>query len=319
METDRVLSPALRTPLLCPLLSLIAILPLCAQEAASSQPSVASAKPAVIDYPDSTHGLERLAKDILKAQKQGEGTRASALAESMVLPDPAAWYVQAFGPEIAADEGAKYAAGRRTIPIEILKFFFGALQGQFTDVIAARFAESCDDNAGESAFGTLQLRLQPVPLYELRLRKGDQFLRLFALVYVDGGFRFALPPSVHDHFPFVPKAVRTEGSDSETASAEDELKRIRIGGNSQGARIITKVTPEYPGTARSEHLQGTVRLHAILAKDGSISHLVVLSGYCSLAKASVDAVRKWRYTPTLVNGNPVEVDTTIDVFFQLNR
>jgi protein TonB len=47
--------------------------------------------------------------------------------------------------------------------------------------------------------------------------------------------------------------------------------------------------------------------------------LVVLQGYCSLAKSSMDAVSKWRYTPTLFSGQPVEVDTTIDVIFSLNH
>jgi len=289
----------------------------CAQEAAPAPSPASSPKPENLDYPDSTRGLERLAKDIIKAQKEGHVSRASALAQSMVLADPAAWYLQTFGPDIANDEGAKYAAGRKTLPAEILQFFFGAIQNDFTDVSAARFAESCDDNAGENAFGTLQLRLQPVPLYELRLRNGDHFLRLFAVVYVDGGFRYVLAPRVPDHFPYVPRHdtnVATGGTAPDT-----DTKRFRVGGNVQAARVVRKVQPEYPETARREHLQGTVRLHAIIGKDGAISRLVVLHGYCSLAKSSMQAVSQWRYTPTLLLGQPVEVDTTIDVIFALNR
>jgi len=60
-----------------------------------------------------------------------------------------------------------------------------------------------------------------------------------------------------------------------------------------------------------------VKLHAIIGKDGRIESLRVVSGRCSLARASVDAVRQWRYTPTLLNGQPVEVDTEIDVLFAL--
>lgn len=129
-----------------------------------------TSKPATVDYPDTTRGLEHLARDIFKAQKEGNESRAQELAQSMVLPNPAAWYLETFGPAIAKNEGAKYEAGIKTLPAEILKFFFGAIQNDFTDVTASRFAENCDDNAGESAFGTLQLRVQPVPLYELRLR-----------------------------------------------------------------------------------------------------------------------------------------------------
>lgn len=299
--------------------SYLAAFPLCAQETAPSQPPASPARPANLDYADNTHGLERLAKDIINAQKEGHESRAAELAQSMVLPDPENWYLQTFGPDIANDEGAKYAAGEKNLPAEILKIFFGAIQNHFTDVTAARFGESCDDNAGESAFGTLQLRIQPVPLYELRLRNGDRFLRLFTIVYVDGGFRYALAPRVPDHFPFVEKKAGTVATEDTNPTLPDKsTKPLRVGGNVQAAKNIRKVPPMYPEIARREHLQGTVRLHAIIAKDGSLSQLVVLRGYCSLAKASIEAVKQWRYTPTLLLGQPVEVDTTIDVIFALN-
>jgi len=237
----------------------------------------------------------------------------------MVLPDPAAWYLQTFGPDIARDEGAKYTAGKNTLPKQILKFFFDAIQNDFTDVTAERFAENCDDNAGESAFGTLQLRLQPVPLYELRLRNGDRFLRLFAIVYLDGAFRYAVAPRVPDHFPYVQRHDTNVATEVTSAPPDKNPNLVRVGGNVQAARIVRRIQPEYPETARREHLQGTVRLHAIIDKDGSISQLVVLHGYCSLAKSSIQAVRQWRYTPTMLLGQPVQVDTTIDVIFSLNR
>jgi TonB family protein len=318
MENVSVLSCLVRLVAIWLALSCAAAMSLCAQESAPPQSAASPAKPPRLDFPDTPGGLEHLAKQIIKAQKEGDTALASALAQSMVLPDPANWYLQTFGPGIANDEGAKYAAGQKSVPNEILKFFFGAIQNHFTDVSAARFAESCDDNAGETAFGTLQLRLQPVPLYELRLKNGGQFLRLFALVYVDGGFRFVLAPRVPDHFPFVGRPDPRPKVQVVPDPADHDTKPLRIGGNVQAARIINRVQPIYPEIARSEHLQGTVRLHAIIAKDGSISQLVVLHGYCSLAKSSVNAVKKWRYTPTLLLGQPVEVDTTIDVIFALN-
>lgn len=293
-----------------------------AQETVPAPHSEVAPKTANPDYPDSTRGLERLAKDIMNAQKDGHEARAMELAQSMVLPDPATWYLRTFGPDIANDEGAKYAADKKNLPAEILKIFFGAIQSHFTDVTAARFGDSCDDNAGENAFGTLQLRLQPEPLYELRLREGDHFLRLFALVYVDGGFRFALAPKVPDHFPYHGRptsAPKTQVTTSGAGIPDQDKKPVRIGGNVQAARILRRVQPEYPEIARNEHLQGTVRLHAIIGKDGSVSNLVVLKGYCSLAKASVKAVSQWRYSPTLLLGQPVEVDTTIDVIFAMNH
>src|SRR5271167_2548300 len=110
--------------------------------------SSASPIPVKLDFPDSTSGLERLTKEIFKAQKDGDSARASALARSMVLPDPAAWYLQTFGSDIANEEGSKYTADQSRLPTEILTFFFEALQNHNTEITAARFAETCDDNAG---------------------------------------------------------------------------------------------------------------------------------------------------------------------------
>jgi periplasmic protein TonB len=95
--------------------------------------------------------------------------------------------------------------------------------------------------------------------------------------------------------------------------------RIKVGGNVTAAKIINRTTPNYPPLARQTRISGTVRLHAIIAKDGTVQQLEVLSGHPLLVQAALDAVRQWRYQPTLLNGEPVEVDTTVDVIFSLNQ
>jgi len=94
---------------------------------------------------------------------------------------------------------------------------------------------------------------------------------------------------------------------------------LRVGGNVQAARIVNRVQPIYPPLARQTRISGTVRLHAIIGKDGTIQSLEVISGHPLLQQAALDAVRQWRYQPTLLNGEPVDVDTTIDVIFSLNQ
>jgi protein TonB len=93
--------------------------------------------------------------------------------------------------------------------------------------------------------------------------------------------------------------------------------RIRVGGNVQSAMLVRQVQPVYPQIARTAHISGTVVLHAIIAKDGTIQELQYVSGPPLLMRAAMDAVREWRYKPTLLNGEPVEVDTTISVVFTL--
>jgi len=94
--------------------------------------------------------------------------------------------------------------------------------------------------------------------------------------------------------------------------------RIRVGGNVQQAKLISQARPIYPPLAKQARIQGTVRLQAIIGKDGTIAQLELLSGHPLLSQAAMDAVRQWRYQPTLLNGEPVEVVTTIDVVFTLS-
>jgi len=94
-------------------------------------------------------------------------------------------------------------------------------------------------------------------------------------------------------------------------------QRIRVGGQVEAAKLIYKPTPQYPPLAKMARIQGTVRLEAVIAKDGTIQDLKVLSGHPLLVKAALDAVKQWRYQPTLLNGQPVEVVTEIDVNFTL--
>jgi periplasmic protein TonB len=94
-------------------------------------------------------------------------------------------------------------------------------------------------------------------------------------------------------------------------------QRIRVGGQVENAKLIYHPNPEYPPLAKMARIQGTVRLEAIIAKDGTIQDLKVLSGHPLLVKSALDAVKQWRYQPTLLNGEPVEVVTEIDVNFTL--
>ena len=83
--------------------------------------------------------------------------------------------------------------------------------------------------------------------------------------------------------------------------------------------IVSKVPPVYPALAKQGAVSGVVKLSAVLAKDGTVQELHVLSGPPLLIQAAMDAVKQWVYRPTLLNGSPVEVETTIDINFTLNQ
>jgi len=94
--------------------------------------------------------------------------------------------------------------------------------------------------------------------------------------------------------------------------------RIRVGGNVSAARLVSKVEPVYPEYAQQQGIQGAVLLQAIISKEGSVMSLsVVNTADPDLARAAMTAVGQWHYQPTLLNGQPVEVVTTITVDFKL--
>ena len=94
-------------------------------------------------------------------------------------------------------------------------------------------------------------------------------------------------------------------------------QRIRVGGNVQLANLIKKINPTYPPLAKQARIQGVVHLTAVISKDGTIQNLQVISGHPLLVPAALEAVKQWVYKPTLLNNEPVEVITQVDVNFTL--
>lgn len=112
------------------------------------------------------------------------------------------------------------------------------------------------------------------------------------------------------------------GQDPAPPAANSDARkptRIRIGGNVAAAKLTHFVHPVYPPLARQTRISGTVRLHAVISTDGRVQSLETVSGHPLLIQAALDAVHQWTYQPTLLNGEPVEVDTVIDIVFSLDE
>ncbi len=118
-------------------------------------------------------------------------------------------------------------------------------------------------------------------------------------------------------FTLSPK--ETASSSTVAPPPRQPVNSIRVGSNVQSAKLVKQARPFYPPLARQARITGTVRLHAVIAKDGSVAQLEVISGHPLLLQAALDAARQWKYSPTLLFGEPVEVDTTIDVVFTLGN
>jgi protein TonB len=95
--------------------------------------------------------------------------------------------------------------------------------------------------------------------------------------------------------------------------------RIQVSGEVQEAMLLVVVRPQYPPLAKRARIQGTVRMSAIINKEGKIIELTVIDGHPFLVDAAVEVVRKWRYRPTYLGGEPVEVATQIIMRFHLDQ
>jgi TonB family protein len=278
-------------------------------------PVPAIPKPA---YPDSTSGLEHLAKDILKAQAQNDTVRADALLQSLALPDAYDWYDRSFGRGAADVVGEYYQKAAASVAPSLARNFIDIQERGFSQIQALRYEQSCDDNAAEEAYGLLLRRSEPFPIYELRFFKAGGFVRIFPIAYVDGAFRFFLSPDFHPPAES-PKDTPPEAHPSNSSQSSVVRRVVVTNGHVQAAKLIKKVQPVYPERARSERVSGTVKIHVVIGKDGQPSRILGVRGVCSLAESAVAAVRQWRYQPTLLNGKPVEVDTEIDVVYSLDQ
>jgi protein TonB len=94
---------------------------------------------------------------------------------------------------------------------------------------------------------------------------------------------------------------------------------LKLSSGVMAGHLLTNTFPQYPSIARAARVQGVIVLQATISKDGSIENLRVISGPPMLQQAALDAVRSWRYKPYLLNGEPVEVETTINVVFNLGE
>src|SRR5271167_537885 len=95
-------------------------------------------------------------------------------------------------------------------------------------------------------------------------------------------------------------------------------QRVRVSTGVATGLLIKKVTPNYPQLAKQARIQGSVVLQAEISKDGTIQNLQLISGHPMLAPAAIEAVKQWRYKPYLLNGEPVAVETTVQVNFSLS-
>jgi bla regulator protein blaR1 len=102
-----------------------------------------------------------------------------------------------------------------------------------------------------------------------------------------------------------------------TVEQSEASTLVHVPGEVMSGLLVKKVPPDYPKTARQAQIQGTVVLDATISKNGDVENLQIISGHPMLAPPVIEAVKQWKYEPYLLNGEPVEVETQLQVSFTL--
>jgi TonB family protein len=263
--------------------------------------------------------LRSLMATAISAAREEDHARLEEISHNLMIPDYETWFKAEFGEEVGARLTAAYSTNFERDEKWIPKLFAwlakqdGELEVENAkNELPGNMANSC----GQALMGAQKGH---TVFYRVDVRKKNNSglsttssAGYFALV--QGAFRRLDCKSLG----LQPKAPVVIGGVLSKDTKGTLPTRVRIGGNVQKAKLIEQVQPKYPEEALQNRIAGTVSLHVILEKDGTVKQVELVSGHPLLVQAATDAVKQWKYQPTTLNGEPVEVDTTVDVMFVLS-
>jgi TonB family protein len=256
------------------------------QQVGSPTPAQAAAAES---YPNTPDGLRQLLIELLRLAKTGDQAKLRTEIAEMEIPNFKDWFAHAFGQENGQQLGDKYEKSLKAseLQFEMLWIELAKQQGLIS---VNRFDP-------QTAFGIPSGTLDA---YRADWKKTDNSAgpdnQSIGVFYLVGG-RFRLDGSRHD--------VRVLST--------NKTGPVTVG------KLANRIPPVYPPLARQARIQGTVAVNVIVRKDGTVEVQNVGAGHPLLIQAAVDAVKQWRYEPTTVNGEPVDIQTKIYVFFALNK
>jgi TonB family protein len=249
--------------------------------------------------PDSPAGLQSQREEIVKIKKKKELKRREQLIGEPRIPDRDVWFASAFG----TDVGGKLAAYKNTWE-------------KFEDSLSNSVTKLAEEEQTHISVKEISLPAKPaVPGQNETTGKDVKPANIF---YSASATKGSMPGSALPGIDTYDQgAFRVVNWQTLYELSYVKPMRIRIGGNVAAAKLLQQVTPEYPAEAREKKISGTVVLHVVLSREGYVSRIDFVGGPPELMAASMNAVRQWKYQPTFLNGDPVEVDTMISVQFNL--
>jgi TonB family protein len=247
--------------------------------ASPAQPGASATYAPIPSYPESPSGLTKMMKQMLDLAQHGKSGDLQPYFHALLLPNPDSWFSAQFG----AQQGTRFAQSYQNMAQNLPILFANTLQTntdmKFTLVEVQRFRTACTSDANEFEYPVLAAReQQSTSLYEVRFVKDTAFRWLFAFAYVDGGFRYL--------------------GDLQVKQPDNRVYGDKI----EWPKLIHEVAPTYPNGFNRPNNSGLVKLWGTIGIDGNVSDLHVIEGTCPYVQATIEAVKKWRFTPLMVDG-----------------
>ncbi|HKN61131.1 MAG TPA: energy transducer TonB, partial [Candidatus Acidoferrales bacterium] len=219
--------------------------------------------------------------------------RFDDLISDLQVPDNANWFASEFGDDVGPTLAAAYKASWENYQDRLTNIFRNNA-GAKPQVSVTEFSSSSMPPNDTLIRAILQNAKSSLLIYTATTKYKDATSVLPGVyVYSQGAFRVVNRATFYG-LPNVKPG------------------RIRIAGNVTQPKLVHKINPTLPAGALRK---GTVLLHIVIDIEGNVKQVDVVSGPPELAPAAVDAVRQWRYQPTSLNGDPIEVDTTVTINF----
>ncbi len=248
-------------------------------------------------YPNTAAALQRQLSEILAAAKNNDEGKVWSKVTEMEIPDYANWFTRNYGQEKGQELAASYDKSRK-ISEQQFELLWVELAKQEGEISIVEYDASNQKFNNVKSDDTLA---NPTELFKAIWKKTDtsvgpasQAIGYFC--FVDGKFRLQV-------FPV----------------AEVKILSPVKAGPVVAAKLIDKVNPVYPEAARQARIRGIVSLNVVVHKDGTVTVQNVGAGPAVLVPAAVAAVQQWKYRPTTVSGEPVEVEAKIYLTFELSQ
>ena len=293
--------------------SCLVFLSLSLMPARAQQNSQPAAKSEEQKYSNSAEGLQRLLNEILQAAKVKDSAKESELIHGLLIPTDSTWFTDVYGPGFGSSLAAAYRRATPALEQEIRAVYEGNAQRGWMKPKIFSYADPESVNAPLDRF--LNCMNEIVPLYATAFQ-GDSQLLVLPLkagplgaqaagdldgyyIYERGGFRF-IPRDVLMRLP------------------SERPVRISLDMQIMESKLISKAFVRMPTEALKKRISGQVVVELILDVGGNTKELKVIEGDPILTAAVLDAVKQWRFAPTQLDGDPVEVKLRIPFAFEIH-